>query len=131
MPDLFINRLRNCRVSFFPLGSEEKLLQSADLAMLLTNSTANGGIGGQVDGVDPIRNPGIFRCAWSAKNFKGAFVHEIGHLFGARDKFYYHITQTEIRNYYKNCIYTFSFVLNHSDSVMIVVFSPGMTGMQI
>ena len=83
---------------FFPLGSEEKLLQSADLAMLLTNSTANGGIGGQVDGVDPIRNPGIFWCAWSAKNFKGAFVHEIGHLFGARDKFYYHITQNEIRN---------------------------------
>ena len=127
MPDLFINRLRNCRVSFFPLGSEEKLLQSADLAMLLTNSTANGGIGGQVDGVDPIRNPGIFRCAWSAKNFKGAFVHEIGHLFGARDKFYYHITQTEIRNYYIASI----LLVLYSDSVMIVVFSPGMTGMQI
>ena len=100
MLESFINKLTNYRGSFFPLGSEEKLLQSADLAMLLTNSTANGGIGGQVDGVDPIRNPGIFRCAWSAKNFKGAFVHEIGHLFGARDKFYYHITQTEIKNYY-------------------------------
>ena len=95
--------------------------------MLLTNSTANGGIGGQVDGVDPIRNPGIFRCAWSAKNFKGAFVHEIGHLFGARDKFYYHITQTEIRNYYIASI----LLVLYSDSVMIVVFSPGMTGMQI
>ena len=72
-------------------GSEEKLLQSADLAVLLTNSTADGGIGGQVDGVDPIRNPGKFRCAWMSKNYKGAFVHEIGHLFGARDKFYYHM----------------------------------------
>ena len=71
-------------------GSEEKLLQSADLAVLLTNSTANGGIGGQVDGVDPIRNPGKFRCAWLSKNYKGAFVHEIGHLFGAREQFYYH-----------------------------------------
>ena len=68
-------------------GSEEKLLQSADLAVLLTRSTANDGIGGQVDGVDPIRNPGKFRCAWTSKNYKGAFVHEIGHLFGARDIF--------------------------------------------
>ena len=72
-------------------GTEEKLLQSADLAVFLTNSTARGGIGGQVDGVDPIRNPGKFRCAWMSKNYKGAFVHEIGHLFGARDKFYYHM----------------------------------------
>ena len=71
-------------------GSEENLLQSADLAVLLTNSTANGGVGGQVDGVDPIRNPGTFRCAWMSKNYKGAFVHEIGHLFGAREQFYYH-----------------------------------------
>ena len=61
------------------------------MAVLLTNSTANGGVGGQVDGVDPIRNPGKFRCAWMSKNYKGAFVHEIGHLFGARDKVYYHI----------------------------------------
>ena len=67
-------------------GSEEKLLQSADLAVLLTDSTANGGIGGQVDGVDPIRNRGKFGCAWTSKNHQGAFVHEIGHLFGARDK---------------------------------------------
>ena len=36
----------------FPLvnaGSEEDLLQSADLAILLTASRANGGIGGQVE----------------------------------------------------------------------------------
>ena len=66
-------------------------MQSADLAVFLTNSTARGGIGGQVDGVDPIRNPGKYRCAWMAKNYKGAFVHEIGHLLGARDKFYNHI----------------------------------------
>ena len=30
-------------------GSEEDLLQSADLAILLTASRANGGIGGQVE----------------------------------------------------------------------------------
>ena len=66
-------------------------MQSADLAVLLTKSTANGGVGGQVDGVDPIRNPGKYRCGWMSKNYKGAFVHEIGHLFGARDKFHYHI----------------------------------------
>jgi len=54
------------------------------LAVLLTNSTANGGIGGQVDGVDPLRNTEKFRCAWMSKNYKGAFIHEIGHLFGAR-----------------------------------------------
>ena len=72
-------------------GSEDNLLQSADLAVLLTKSTANGGVGGQVDGVDPIRNPGKYRCGWMSKNYKGAFVHEIGHLFGARDEFHYHI----------------------------------------
>lgn len=66
-------------------------MQSADLAVLLTNSTARGGVGGQVDGVDPIRNPGKFRCAWMAKNYKGAFVHEIGHLLGARDKVHHHM----------------------------------------
>ena len=75
------------RIYFVLVGSEENLLQSADLAVLLTRSTANDGIGGQVDGVDPIRNPGKFRCAWMSKNYKGAFVHEIGHLFGARDIF--------------------------------------------
>ena len=72
-------------------GSEQELLKSADFAVLLTNSTANGGVGGQVDGVDPLRNPGKFRCAWMSKNYKGAFVHEMGHLFGARSEFYYHI----------------------------------------
>ena len=71
-------------------GSEEKLLQSADLAVLLTNSTARGGVGGQVDGVDPLRNPDIFRCAWMSKNYKGAFIHEIGHLFGARREIHCH-----------------------------------------
>ena len=72
-------------------GSERDLLQSADFAVLLTNSTANGGVGGQVDGVDPLRNPEIFRCAWMSKNYKGAFIHEIGHLFGARREIYCHI----------------------------------------
>ena len=80
-----------CRIILVLAGSERSLLQSADLAVLLTNSTDNQGIGGQVDGVDPIRNPGKFRCAWMSKNYKGAFVHEVGHLFGARDKFFYHI----------------------------------------
>ena len=71
-------------------GNEKELLQSADFAILLTNSTANGGVGGQVDGVDPLRHPGIFRCAWVSKNYKGAFIHEIGHLFGARIEFRHH-----------------------------------------
>ena len=66
-------------------------MQSADMAVLLTNSTANGGIGGQVDGVDPIRNPGKLRAAWIAKHYNGAFIHELGHVFGARREFYYHI----------------------------------------
>ena len=66
-------------------------MQSADMAVLLTNSTANGGVGGQVDGVDPMRNPGKLRAAWVAKHHNGAFIHELGHLFGARREFYYHI----------------------------------------
>ena len=61
------------------------------MAVLLTNSTANGGVGGQVDGVDPLRNPGKYRAAWVSKHYGGAFIHELGHLFGAREKFYYHI----------------------------------------
>ena len=44
-----------------------------------------------MDGVDPLRNPNTFRCAWVAKNYKGAFIHEIGHLFGARSELIYHI----------------------------------------
>ena len=66
-------------------------MQSADMAVLLTNSTANGGVGGQVDGVDPMRNPGKLRAAWVSKHHNGAFIHELGHLFGARREFYYHI----------------------------------------
>ena len=66
-------------------------MQSADMAVLITNSTANGGIGGQVDGVDPMRNPGKLRVAWMSKNYNGAFIHELGHLFGARREIYYHI----------------------------------------
>ena len=65
-------------------GSEKELLQSADLAVLLTRNRDANGVGGQVDGVDPMRNPGVYRCAWMAKNYQGAFVHEIGHLLGAR-----------------------------------------------
>ena len=38
----------------------------------------------KVDGVDPLRNPGKWRCAWMSKNYKNAFVHELGHLLGAR-----------------------------------------------
>ena len=66
-------------------------MQSADFAVLLTNSTANGGVGGQVDGVDPMRNPRKLRVAWMSKNYNGAFIHELGHLFGARSEIYYHI----------------------------------------
>ena len=68
-------------------GNEERLMQSASLAVLLTNSTANGGIGGQVDGVDPVRNRGKLRIAWMSKHYNGAFIHELGHLFGARKEF--------------------------------------------
>ena len=43
-------RLRESCVMYHVVsGSEEALLQSADLAILLTASRANGGIGGQVD----------------------------------------------------------------------------------
>ena len=69
------------------VGNEDRLLQTADMAVLLTNSTANGGVGGQVDGVDPLRNPGKFRAAWMSKHYTGAFIHELGHLFGARREF--------------------------------------------
>ena len=72
-------------------GNEARLLQSADMAVLLTDSTANGGVGGQVDGVDPLRNPGKYRAAWMSKHYTGAFIHELGHLFGARNEFFYHI----------------------------------------
>jgi len=65
-------------------NNEEDLLQSADLAILLTSTNADGGIGGEVDGVDPTRNPGKFAAAYVSKNYKKAFIHEIGHLFGAR-----------------------------------------------
>lgn len=65
-------------------GNEERLLQTADFALLLTNTRDADGIGGEVDGVDPLRNPGTFRCGWLAKNKKGAFTHELGHLLGAR-----------------------------------------------
>ena len=51
-----------------------------------------------MDGVDPLRNPNTFRCAWVAKNYKGAFIHEIGHLFGARSDFIYHIVQSYFFN---------------------------------
>ena len=78
-------------------GSEAGLLQSADYAVLITNSTANGRVAGQIDGVDPIRNPGKFRAAWVAKNYHGAFVHELGHLFGARRELYYHILHKRTR----------------------------------
>jgi len=65
-------------------NDEKTLLQSADLAILLTSSLAENGVGGEVDGVDPTRNPGKFAAAWVSKNYKKAFIHEIGHLFGAR-----------------------------------------------
>ena len=51
-----------------------------------------------MDGVDPLRNPNTFRCAWVAKNYKGAFIHEIGHLFGARSEFIYHNFQSDFFN---------------------------------
>ena len=52
-------------------GNDEKLLlQSADVAILLTSTIAKGGIGGEVDGVDPTRNPGKFAAAWASKNYK-------------------------------------------------------------
>ena len=81
------------------------------MAVLLTDSTANGGVGGQVDGVDPLRNPGIFRCAWISKNYKGAFIHEIGHLFGARREIDCHIccqflVNDEFCNLYKMTIWS-------------------------
>ena len=61
------------------------------MAILLTDSRAEDGVGGEVDGVDPLRNPGKYPAAWVSKNYKGAFVHELGHLFGARIALHYHI----------------------------------------
>ena len=76
--------MKQIRICFFSGGNEERLLQTADFALLLTNTRDADGIGGEVDGVDPLRNPGTFRCGWLAKNKKGAFTHELGHLLGAR-----------------------------------------------
>ena len=61
------------------------------MAILLTDSRTEDGVGGEVDGVDPLRNPGKYPAAWVSKNYKGAFVHELGHLFGARIALHYHI----------------------------------------
>ena len=44
-----------------------------------------------MDGVDPLRNPGKYPAAWVSKNYKGAFVHELGHIFGARTAIHYNI----------------------------------------
>ena len=75
-------------------GSQSALLQSADVAVLLTEGRDPFGIGGQVDGIDPLRNrkypSSVWPCAWMAKNYKGAFIHELGHILGARYDFHNH-----------------------------------------
>ena len=81
-------------LSFFSGNNEENLLQSADIAILLTSTNADGGVGGEVDGVDPTRNPGKFAAGFASKNYKKAFIHEIGHLFGAR-----HDRRRDIRSF--------------------------------
>ena len=76
-------------------GSQSALLQSADVAVLLTAGRDPFDIGGQVDGIDPLRNrkypSSVWPCAWMAKNYKGAFIHELGHILGARYDFHNHI----------------------------------------
>ena len=63
--------------------------------MLLTAGRDPFGIGGQVDGIDPLRNrkypSSVWPCAWMAKNYKGSFIHELGHILGARYDFHNHI----------------------------------------
>ena len=69
--------------SFIPAGSIQSLLQSADTAVLLTNSLAGStcGLAGQL-------GPGTgVPVAWAAKACAGpnlSFPHEISHLFGCR-----------------------------------------------
>ena len=58
------------RFAIFSGNNEKNLLQSADIAILLTSTNADRGIGGEVDGVDPIRNPGKFSAAFVSKNYK-------------------------------------------------------------
>ena len=68
-------------------GTKKELLQSADLAVLLTRTNDPDGIGGEVDGVDPLRNEGKYPAAWVSKSYENAFTHELGHILGARKVF--------------------------------------------
>ena len=68
----------------FISGTKKELLQSADLAVLLTKTSDPVGIGGEVDGVDPLRNEGKYPAAWVSKSYENAFIHELGHILGAR-----------------------------------------------
>ena len=51
-------------------GSEKDLLQSADLAILLTASKANGGIGGQVRGLVLWVNSNFFKMKTNQFNLR-------------------------------------------------------------
>ena len=57
------------------------------MAVLLTETSDPVGIGGEVDGVDPLRNPGKYPAAWVSKSYENAFTHELGHILGARKVF--------------------------------------------
>ena len=68
----------------FSENDEKLLLQSADIAVLLTSTNAAGGVGGEVDGVEPTRNPGKFTAAWVSKNYKkGQCTNDIHNLFSS------------------------------------------------
>ena len=83
-------------MNFFFSGPD--LLQSADLAILLTDSEADFNVGGEIDGVDPLRNPGKYTVAWVSKSYENVFTHELGQILGARNVIYYLIS---LSNYLK------------------------------
>ena len=84
-------------MNFFFSGPD--LLQSADLAILLTDSEADFNVGGEIDGVDPLRNPGKYTVAWVSKSYENVFTHELGHILGARNVIYYLISLSNSLTY--------------------------------
>lgn len=72
-------------------NDDERLRQSADFAILIMSTKdetdpSRDPIGGEVSKVAPVRNSeeGKFAGGWIAKNYKKAFIHEMGHIFGGR-----------------------------------------------
>lgn len=71
-------------------NDDAQLRQSADMAILLTSTIGRGSdgerpVGGEVDAVAPLRSSGApFAAGWVEKSREKAFIHEVGHLYGAR-----------------------------------------------